>query len=176
MGNITPAVLLDLVDRERLDDLDKVVYDGTRKFMELCENSRLNIGTSDDYQLKFAGVLFSRSYFSFMGEKDVVMADLLRPLHGDLLSFVKDRELMERMSEAREKGFRTAIPTNWTEARQMNDGLYAGAAQFEIKPPCLLIGFRCKPFEFVERVQDLAKIENGFYNLGLKRSRESIDS
>jgi len=173
MGDIKPQVLLELIDRERLDNLDKEVYDGTIRFIELCKPSHLSAATSDNYQLKYRGRLFSGSYFSFMGQQDIIMADLLRPVPDDLLSVAEDKELMVILEEARKCGFRTSIPTTWTGARQMNNGLYEEAAQFNIKPPCLRIGTNCEPEGFIQVVENLAGIENKCYNLSVRRTQES---
>ena len=172
MGNIKPQVLLDIIDRERLDDLDKTVYDGTRKFIELCKPRHLSIATSDNYQLRFMGD-FDGGYFSFMGQQGVVIADYLRPLPNELLNVANDLELMKIINEAKESSLRVSIPMTWTDARQMNHGLYNGAAQFEIKPPCLLVGANCKPEGFIQVVENLAEIYHQLNDLHVKRARES---
>ena len=145
MGNIRSSVLIDIIDREKLDSLDKATYDGTRKFIELCETSHLSIATSSNYQLIYRGILASGTYFSFMGQHGIVFADCLRLLPHDLLIAAEDEELMKLIRKIKNDGFHALVPTTWPEARQMNHGLYEGAAQFDIKPPRLRIGNSCTP-------------------------------
>lgn len=171
MGEIKPSVLLDIIDRERLDDLDKVVYDGTVRFSELCEISSLSAATSDNYQLKYMGTIFMGGFFAFMGQQGTIMADLLKPLPSELLSIVEDKEYMDIVEQAKKSGLYTTIPTDWVNARQMNNGLYDAAAQYNIKPPCLRIGKYCKPEEFMKTVEKLVKVHYQLYNLRIARTR-----
>jgi hypothetical protein len=41
MGDVQPAVLLGLIDKEKLGELDRAVYEGTKRFMESCKTSHL---------------------------------------------------------------------------------------------------------------------------------------
>lgn len=175
MGDKNPLALLDLIDRERLDDLDKVVYDGTKRFVELCDASLLNAATSNNYQVKYAGQLGGRvGFFSFMGQEGIVMADYLRKLpHDDLLVVAEDEEFMRILREARNKPIYVSIPTTWSSARQMNHGLYEEAALFGIKPPCVRIGTKCEPEVFGQKVELLAEIHNQLEALRIKRVRGS---
>lgn len=174
MGNINPLALLDLIgtNRERLDDLDKAVYDGTKIFLDLCEPAGLAIASSDNYQVRYSGILFGNTYFSFVGQQEVVMADLLRPLQHDLLEFAEEEKTLEIIRRIRGEGFHVLIPTEWTQARQMNMGLYEDAAKFNIKPPCLRIGKWQKKEKFIEVARSLANIEKELRELELKKRRE----
>lgn len=54
MGNIEPKVFLKLIDREKLDDLDRVVYDGTvRSFLSKPEKlERIEHGKEKEQRFK----------------------------------------------------------------------------------------------------------------------------
>ena len=171
MGELRPKVLLDIVDRERLDDIDKVLYDGTKRFIELHEPSKLSVCNSDDYGLKVLGGLFRSGYFSFTSHQGQMFMDYLRSLPDELLGVARDEELMGIVHEAESDGFHTSIPMTWKNARQMNDGLYEGAAQFEVTPPCLKIGMRCTQDEFYQKVENLATIVGKLETLHIKRAR-----
>ncbi|MEK6927352.1 MAG: hypothetical protein AABX11_02875 [Nanoarchaeota archaeon] len=174
MRNITPQKFLALIDREKLDSLDQEVYDGTKRFTKLCKPLLLSAATSDNYQLKLRGKLLSGgSYFSFVGNQGIIIADILNPLPDELLGVAKDSKLMKIIDNAHRSGFRTSIPLSWHNSRQMNAGLYDEAAQFDIKPPCLRVGFNCNPGEFLKRVEELATIENKIYSLYVQRARKS---
>jgi len=173
MGNIKPEIFLTLISGQEFDEMDKAVYDGTKRFTEICEPSYLNAGNSGCYQLILRGKLRSGSYFSFVGQQGTIMADILHALPDELLGVARDSELLEIIDRAKKEGFRTLIPLSWHNARQMNDGLYDGAAQFDIKPPCLRVGFNCNPDEFVKKVEKLAAIDNQMYNLYVQRARGS---
>ena len=152
MSNLKPLALLDLIDRGKLDDVSLAVYDGTRKFIGTHEAKNLNLTTTGTYHLKCTGVLSEGGYFSFMGYHNAVFADYLRPLPSELLETARDDELMKIISDAERDGFQVGMPMAWIGARQMNEGLYEGAAQFEITPPCLRIGTSSKPDETVQKI------------------------
>jgi len=173
MGNINPSILINIIDKEILDFLDRVVYDGTRRFIGLCETRHLSIATSSNYQLIYRSLLASGTYFSFMGQQGIIFVDCLSLLPHDLLIVAEDEELMKLITEIKRGGFHALVPTTWPEARQMNHGLYEGAAQFDIKPPLLRIGTSCTPERFSEVVEYLAGINNKLEELWMKRVRES---
>lgn len=50
MTEIGPKALLEFIDREKLDDLGRLVYDGARRMVELCNPTSLCLSTSDNYQ------------------------------------------------------------------------------------------------------------------------------
>lgn len=171
MGEVRPLALFGFIDREKLDDLDKAVYDGTAEFLRICEPSGLVIASSDNYQVRYSGRLFSGTYFSFVGQQGRGMADILRPLQSDLLEVVEDAELIAIISKARGEGFHALVPTEWTQARQMNMGLYEDAAKFDIKPPCLRIGKWPEKEKFVEVARSLAQIEKSLSELRVRKRR-----
>jgi hypothetical protein len=172
MTEITPSVLFDLIDKEKLDELNRIIYDGTKKFIDLCEMSNLSISTSGTYHLHIRGVVALRDYFSFMGYHNRIFVDILHPIADELLGVARDDKLMKIVKDAEDKHLKALIPLNWSNARQTNSGLFEGAAQFDINPPCLRIGTSCKYNEFINVVENLTTIVNGLMQHQITRSRE----
>jgi len=155
---IKPIDLLNLIRKEELDELNRVVYNGTRRYVELVEPRLLTVGLSGDYNLKFTGAGSGESYFSFVGVKGRVLADILIGLPNEMLRVTGDETFMGHVREAEQNPLIMAsIPLDWIGARQMNQGLYEGAAQFDVKPPCLRLGAACSPKEMVGVIEDFAK-------------------
>jgi hypothetical protein len=171
MEYLKPAALLDRINKDGLGEFDRAVYEGTKRLVELCDPGSLFLGTSASYRLTAHGEL-SRGYFSFTSHQDTIISDVLVPVERDLLLVARDAKLMEVVEEAIRKGFEAAIPTEWTACRQVNQGLYESAAQFDIEPPCLNIGNHCKePGKFVRVAEDLAEIVSRLDNLRVQRRR-----
>tara|TARA_Y100000310_G_C20567608_1_gene756338 strand:- start:166 stop:681 length:516 start_codon:yes stop_codon:yes gene_type:complete len=169
MGNIEPLVLMDLINRDGLDVLDQVVYDCTKKFVELTNPTLLNAVTSHQYQLKFVGKMVGQHYFSFVGAQGKVLADYLSQLPNNLLWVAKDSTFMGHIEEAEKNPLiQAVIPMSWIYARQMNQGLYDEAAQFDIRPPCLRLMSVCDPEKMGEVIEELASTHNKIKNYQFK--------
>lgn len=116
------------------------MYDGARRLVEKTDITLLAIATSLNYELKVMASAIPRSYFCFTHHQGTTLTDYLHPIGQDLLIVTQDEEFCAIIDEAKQLGFETLIPADWASARQMNEGLYDGAAQFDIQPPCLKIG------------------------------------
>jgi len=169
---ITPSTFFDLIDKKKLDSQDRIIYDGTKRFSELCDISSLSITNSGTYNLHFRGMA-NGSYFSFMGYHKNVHLDILYSLPDELLGAFEDKGLKKIITTSKDQDFHVLSPCGWTLARQMNEGLFEGAAQFDsgVKPPCLRIGTCSKYNEFVPRAEELAAIVNDLYQHHIEKVR-----